>query len=1016
MAIPLSDSEIARRRAQSANDKSIQSLANNSAYQTALSNSSPTAAQFGAQNGGQNNAPTAEQFAKMNSGATTLGNLQTKAQASSSPVDRFGGNQVVGDQGQVNVGQNGYTDNRQLPKRTPATQTVGGLTSTPPLSFGGNVAKPTVDSSGNQIVNFDAAKNSFGSTPSSPVTANTPVPTASNTLGVQTPTSGSQTPPSTTTTPPKAPEAQLQDMSITSQTGQNQTTAPQNTASPTTPGGDTFDNQIAQGQGMQNMSDQVALADRNAQDELLRNKFLSAIGDTTLSDTAKQQGKDLGSMSFQELQNYAALNGIELNDKVKKQLEADKTAAIDNIKWGENQELAYNDLARKQLERSTNRALDEREQYNLSQDVKNRALMGSFGVQDVASNGAVLQAQDAGQKIKEDLVAEYGDKLTPLSLQAQDTIHRYNTAIQQIETQSSTILQNKYAEIVQKISDLRDQGVKTKSDYRKALLGDMKDYANLYNEVSTKKLDYYTKLNQDLFTNQLALRKQQQTEDTDMMSNMGIMIKNGVPLIDQNGNTVPTLDGMKFTSDVDQKLTQNSGYIYQNGQPLLDQKGNPIATFDRSKFITTENRLNNQFSANYNLDVNKTNFSQMMDKLNYQSAQDKLWSENTGKFYSGGEPVLGADGQPITTLQAQKTLQDMQTSSMNSTKTLIDAGVLPSSAMNKYLSPEDVISNSTYVTRGSGGQGVVKDLGNAVATALKGSPFGDNCVQFARSIIPDMPSGLYTLADKVNALLKGPGKLDIPEPGAVLVMSTGQPAGHVAVVTGVDHQSGKIYLAEANWKAGQTGTREMNINDPRIQGYWKSNNVQSGGGSSSASALKGVDKSLIPVVSGIRSEFDQQTAVKDFNALKTTHDFINKIPNNTQSPTDNQALIYAFAKAMDPSSSVKEGEYETVAKYAQSFAAKTGFDMQRVFENKNFLTEDAVKKIKDTINQKYDTQKDVYNNARNEYIRIINETAGKTGVGEKLLQNYDASGATTSSQNTPAPIPGLNDLFSKFNR
>ena len=48
--------------------------------------------------------------------------------------------------------------------------------------------------------------------------------------------------------------------------------------------------------------------------------------------------------------------------------------------------------------------------------------------------------------------------------------------------------------------------------------------------------------------------------------------------------------------------------------------------------------------------------------------------------------------------------------------------------------------------------------------------------------------------------------------------------------------------------------------------------------------------------------------------------------------TNDQALIYAFAKAMDPTSSVREGEYATVQKYAQSFANQLGFDVNRLFE------------------------------------------------------------------------------------
>lgn len=60
--------------------------------------------------------------------------------------------------------KNGALYNQQQAAATPqGTQSPGQSTATPPpLSFGENVAQPKVGENGNQIVNFDAAKNSFG--------------------------------------------------------------------------------------------------------------------------------------------------------------------------------------------------------------------------------------------------------------------------------------------------------------------------------------------------------------------------------------------------------------------------------------------------------------------------------------------------------------------------------------------------------------------------------------------------------------------------------------------------------------------------------------------------------------------------------------------------------------------------------------------------------------------------------------------------------------------------------------
>ncbi len=73
--------------------------------------------------------------------------------------------------------KNGALYNQQQAAATPQGVQTPAQTQTgaPPLSFGDNVAKPTVDANGNKIVNFDAAKNSFG-TPTTQ-TAPTAVPT-----------------------------------------------------------------------------------------------------------------------------------------------------------------------------------------------------------------------------------------------------------------------------------------------------------------------------------------------------------------------------------------------------------------------------------------------------------------------------------------------------------------------------------------------------------------------------------------------------------------------------------------------------------------------------------------------------------------------------------------------------------------------------------------------------------------------------------------------------------------------
>ena len=67
-------------------------------------------------------------------------------------------------------------------------------------------------------------------------------------------------------------------------------------------------------------------------------------------------------------------------------------------------------------------------------------------------------------------------------------------------------------------------------------------------------------------------------------------------------------------------------------------------------------------------------------------------------------------------------------------------------------------------------------------------------------------------------------------------------------------------------------------------------------------------------------------------------EFMRSMDVNTQNPADDIGFIYAFAKIMDPESVVRENEYITVQRYAQSWADNFNFSAQRIFTNTKFLS------------------------------------------------------------------------------
>jgi hypothetical protein len=151
-------------------------------------------------------------------------------------------------------------------------------------------------------------------------------------------------------------------------------------------------------------------------------------------------------------------------------------------------------------------------------------------------------------------------------------------------------------------------------------------------------------------------------------------------------------------------------------------------------------------------------------------------------------------------------------------------------------------------------------------------------------------------------------------------------------------------------------------------------------------------------VNSIAGQFDGEPVVKNFSTIREAKMFVNDLGNN-KNPTDDQALLYAFAKAMDPGSVVREGEYSTVQKYAQTWAQNLGFNAKRVFSNVPFLTDEARRNMKDTIEKKYAAAEKNYRNVYDEYGRRI-EKVGGVKNGREYITDY-AKDATSAPATPP---------------
>lgn len=152
------------------------------------------------------------------------------------------------------------------------------------------------------------------------------------------------------------------------------------------------------------------------------------------------------------------------------------------------------------------------------------------------------------------------------------------------------------------------------------------------------------------------------------------------------------------------------------------------------------------------------------------------------------------------------------------------------------------------------------------------------------------------------------------------------------------------------------------------------------------------------------SAFKAEPSVQNFVTIQEGRNFAKSLSDTTENPVDDQGLIYSLAKVLDPGSVVREGEYNTVQKYSQSWASAYGKGVTQAIAGTGFLSEKARKDIKKTIESRYVASEKTYDNVLNQYKEGINSLIGRDG-GDKFLRDYKTSqGSGESSDNDPLEI------------
>lgn len=158
------------------------------------------------------------------------------------------------------------------------------------------------------------------------------------------------------------------------------------------------------------------------------------------------------------------------------------------------------------------------------------------------------------------------------------------------------------------------------------------------------------------------------------------------------------------------------------------------------------------------------------------------------------------------------------------------------------------------------------------------------------------------------------------------------------------------------------------------------------------------------------SKFSSEPIIQNFATIQEGYNFASSLSDTTKNPADDQALIYSLAKALDPGSVVREGEYATAQKYAQSWVNAYGKSITQALLGTGFLSREARENIKKTISSKYNSSKKSYENLYKNYTTGINNLTGRTD-GEKFITDYVTP--TTGNELTINNLPPTDEQSSE---
>ena len=152
-----------------------------------------------------------------------------------------------------------------------------------------------------------------------------------------------------------------------------------------------------------------------------------------------------------------------------------------------------------------------------------------------------------------------------------------------------------------------------------------------------------------------------------------------------------------------------------------------------------------------------------------------------------------------------------------------------------------------------------------------------------------------------------------------------------------------------------------------------------------------LDTKTVTQVDKVSKSFDDSPIVKNFNEVQNKKLSIDAIVENGVGGPADLALVFEFMKALDPTSVVRESEYEAAAGAGNIFKGWAAKFNGYLKAEGGMLPEEVKQEFKRLSGDKFDIIRGQYNNLKSEKARLINMKTGSVD-GNDYLIDYDYTG------------------------